>query len=472
MRNFTAIATSACILTSATTNALTLLKREDGQQPRVVEHAIQRKHVTNPIQRHLNRMRRRDNTVSVTLDNEATLYYMNASIGTPGQNFQLHIDTGSSDLWVNVPNSQLCERYSCGESGTYDPRDSSTYQYLNSEFNISYADGSGSSGDYVLDKVAFGDVTLDSQQFGVGYQSSSEESILGIGYTLNEVAVQYANGGTYPNLPVNLMLNGYISTNAYSLWLNDLDASTGSILFGGVNTDKYMGELQTLPIIKTFGYYAEFVIALTAIGGNGTDGSIANNINLGALLDSGSSLTYLPNDITQTIYNQVGASYDAEQQVAIVDCDVANSDATLDFTFSSPTIRVPMNELVILAGYRGRQPICIFGIAPAGGSTPVLGDTFLRSAYVVYDLTGNTISLAQTKFNSTTDSILEITNSTGVPGATEVQNAVTSVAVATGGARIQGFTTTLTAAAAEPTMAPGWNVAMLGAAGAGLMFAL
>ena len=32
-----------------------------------------------------------------------------------------------------------------------------------------------------------------------------------------------------------------INTVAYSLWLNDLDASTGSILFGGIDTEKYTG---------------------------------------------------------------------------------------------------------------------------------------------------------------------------------------------------------------------------------------
>jgi hypothetical protein len=374
---------------------------------------------------------------------------------------------------VNVPDSELCEEYDCSESGTYRSSDSSTYKYINDGFNISYIDGSGASGDYATDTFKFGDVTLENQRFGVGLVSTSTQSILGIGYPLNEASVQFTNDVTYPNVPQNLMINGYISSNAYSLWLNDLDASTGSILFGGVNTDKYSGTLQTLPIVSVRGYYTEFVIAMTAVGANGTTGSIASNIATAVILDSGSSLTYLPTDITKSIFNNVGASYSSSQGVAFVDCGLANSDATLDFTFSSPTIRVPMNELVILAGYQGREPICIFGISPAGSSTPVLGDTFLRSAYVVYDITGNTISLAQTKFNANGGGeILEITNSTGVPSATVVQNAVTSVAIATGGARLKGFTTTLTAGAAEPTKMPGWNAAMLGAAGAGLMFAL
>ncbi|KAK4631381.1 putative aspartic-type endopeptidase opsB [Fulvia fulva] len=465
MRSSTSLAVAAAISSGA--QAISLVKRADGT-PRVVEHTIQRKHISNPLEHDRKRwLRKRHDTINVALDNEETLYFMNATIGTPAQSFRLHLDTGSSDLWVNVATSDLCSDAdsTCSISGTYAPNSSSTYNYLNSDFNISYVDGSGSSGDYVTDTVTVGDVSIENQQFGVGYESSSEEGILGIGYPINEVAVAYNGGRPYANLPQNLLNAGHIATNAYSLWLNDLDASTGSILFGGVNSAKYTGSLQTLPIIQESGIYAEFVIALTAVGQNGNTGSIASDLATPTLLDSGSSLMYLPNNITQSIYDAVGARYDSSQGAAFIDCDKANSDDTIDFTFSSPTIKVAMNELVIVAGIDRGRPICILGIGPAGGSTPVLGDTFLRSAYVVYDLTANEISLAQTNFNSTSDNIMEITNSTGVPDATVVENAVTSVAVQDGGARINGYTSTLHAAA-EPTAAVGWNAAVLGAAGA------
>lgn len=396
---------------------------------------------------------------------------MNVTMGTPAQDLRLHIDTGSSDLWVNVATSQLCEQRGslCASSGTYAPNSSSTYEYINSDFNITYVDGSGSVGDYVSDVVRFGDVTLNGQQFGIGYNSSSEEGIIGIGYPLNEVAVAYTSGQTYPNVPEHLVQSGYIQSNAYSLWLNDLDASTGSVLFGGVNTDKYTGSLETLPIITEQGVYAEFIIALTAIGANGTSGSIASNINTPALLDSGSSLMYLPNDVTTSIYNAVGAQYDQSQGAAFVDCSLARSGATIDFTFSSPTIRVGIDELVIVAGEDNGQDICILGIGPAEGSTPVLGDTFLRSAYVVYDIQNNEISLAQTSFNSTSDNILEISNSTAIPSASAVTNAVTNVAVSTATGRINDQPVSITSSAfAVPTAAVGYNAALLGAVGAGV----
>jgi hypothetical protein len=386
-------------------------------------------------------LRRRAGTVQQTLDNLETLYFANASLGTPAQNFRLHIDTGSSDLWVNSKNANICTQggNQCGQSGTYSANDSSTYKYLNSVFNISYVDGSGASGDYATDTFRFGGQTIKDLQFGVGYVSSSPEGILGIGYALNEVAVGRAGMNPYPNLPQKLVNDGMINSNAYSLWLNDLDASTGSILFGGVDTDKFHGELKTLPVIPERGAYAEFIISLTGMGQNGRNDSLFSGQNIPVLLDSGSSLMYLPDDIVRTLYQKYNARYEASQGAATIDCNFANQEGSLDFDFSGVHISVPLNELVVIASVSRGQAICLLGIGPAGNSVAVLGDTFLRSAYVVYDLENNEISLAQTNFNATSQNIQEIQKgSEGVPNATGVPNAVSTGPVGTGGSRPNG----------------------------------
>lgn len=386
--------------------------------------------------------------MQATLDNLETLYFANASLGTPQQQFRFHIDTGSSDLWANAKSSNLCKQKGdlCAESGTYDANSSSTYEYVNSDFNISYVDGSGAWGDYAKDTIHFGGRTIEGLQFGIGYNSTSPEGILGIGYPMNEVQVQRAGGQPYPNLPQLLANEGVINTNAYSLWLNDLDASTGSILFGGVDNEKFEGELQKLPIIPNNGVFKEFVIAMTAMGMNGVEGSVFSDEVVPVLLDSGSSLMYLPDSIVSGLYQQFNAQWDPNQGAAFVDCNQAETNADLLFTFSGVTITVPMNELVIVAGTQGDQPICILGIGPAGTSTCVLGDTFLRSAYVVYDLDNNQIALAQTNFNATASHIQEIeSGDDGIPDAERVENPVSTAVAGTGGARIGNPTVTGTA---------------------------
>ncbi|CAK7226020.1 hypothetical protein SBRCBS47491_006084 [Sporothrix bragantina] len=433
MKTTTTLAVLASSLI-AVTNSLVLQKRTDGPA-RVISMATERRKVSNPAQR--DRIRRRSTTVAANLDNEETLYFVNATLGTPAQSLRLHIDTGSSDLWVNTPSSTLCEGRTdpCAFAGTYTANSSSTYNYLGSYFNISYVDGSGASGDYVTDTFTMGSngsTTLSKLQFGIGYTSSSSQGILGIGYKVNEVQVGRAGKAAYANLPAQMVEDGIIQSNSYSLWLNDLDADTGNILFGGVDTARYSGALQTLPVQKQAGVYSEFLITLTGLQlGTAT---LASNMALAVLLDSGSSLTYLPDSIVQTIYNQVGATYDSSEGAAYVPCSLADkANSSITFQFSSPSITVDVDELVLdlvtASGkrptFRNGQTACLFGIAPAGSGTNVLGDTFLRSAYVVYDLDNNQISLAQTVFNTTASSVLEISSGTsGVPDATLVANSV------------------------------------------------
>lgn len=438
--------TSTLAIVAASTlsaSALHLAPRSDN--PRVVGLDFYRGVVLDPVRRDAARLGKRQNVVQQTLDNQETLYYANISLGTPPQPLRVSIDTGSSDLWVNVANSAQCtSRRGCG-GGTYSQSASSTSKVVNTSFNISYVDGSGAAGNYLSDALQFGGATLDNFQFGVGTTSTSDIGVLGIGYAINEVQVNRAGRRPYPNLPQALVNSGRINSNAYSLWLNDLDASTGSILFGGVDTAKYIGNLVTVPVIPTQGIYSELAVALSSISFNGKSVGSSSTLPAAVLLDSGTSLIYLPDQIASNIYSQANIVLD--QGVAYGYCDNANLNQNISFTFSGQTISVPMNELYIPLGTNSRgQPVtfqngktaCIFGIAPSGGSTILLGDTFLRSAYVVYDLQNNQISLAPTNFNSTTSNIREITNSTGVPGAVRASVTVTNLAGATGGARLGG----------------------------------
>ncbi|KAH8895042.1 aspartic proteinase precursor [Thozetella sp. PMI_491] len=456
MKSTTLLAVGATLFYS--TDALTVQKRQD--VPRVVSMQTERRVVSNPLQ---NDKLRKRGSLTASLDNAETLYFVNATLGTPAQSLRLHVDTGSSDLWVNTPSSKLCltRTSPCAFAGTYSANSSSTYGYVGSYFNISYVDGSGASGDYVTDTFTMGGQTLDKLQFGIGYTSSSAQGILGIGYEVNEVQVGRAGLSPYKNLPSQLVADGKIKSNAYSLWLNDLDANTGSILFGGVDTEQYTGSLKTLPIQTQSGVYAEFLITLTGIQLS-NNVSIANDIALAVLLDSGSSLTYLPDTMVQSIYQAVGAEYDANDGAAYVPCSLANNQSTISFTFSDPTITVEMNELVLdLVTASGKRPTfqngvtaCLFGIAPAGAGTNVLGDTFLRSAYVVYDLENNAISLAQTKFNSTKNNVVEIgTGTSSVPDATVVANSVKATAGLVGANASNGLGLKNAASGLVPTMA-------------------
>jgi hypothetical protein len=271
-----------------------------------------------------------------------------------------------------------------------------------------------------------GDVSIRDLQFGIGYVTSDNEGVIGIGYTTNEAVVDEPDPEFYKNMPARLASDGVIASNAYSLYLDDLESASGKILFGGVDEEHYIGELVTVPIMKVDGEYSEFYVTLNSISAGSE--TIGEDLALGVVLDSGSTLTYLPASLTETIYQLVGAEYMEGQTTAYVPCDLANEGGNFTFKFNDPAeITVPISELILdftdITGHQmsfsSGQAACSFGIAPSTSQVSILGDTFLRSAYVVFDLANNEISLAQSNFDATGSHILEIgTGKNAVPSAT------------------------------------------------------
>ncbi|KFH41776.1 aspartic-type endopeptidase-like protein [Hapsidospora chrysogenum ATCC 11550] len=426
-------------LLSALASAIILQEPQEGKAPRVLKFDLQRNKILNPIEHDKDRLRRRDDIVSSGLQNQKSLYSLNLTLGTPDQRFTVSVDTGSSDLWVNAPESSLCTRRSdpCQEGGTFSANDSSTYDYVGSWFNITYVDGSGAAGDYVTDRLRIASETIDNFQFGVGYNSSSPQNILGIGYPVNEAQVISQGMQPYKNLPARLADDDIIASPSYSLWLNDFEASRGNLLFGGVDRSQYHGELVTVPIQRSSEDvpHSEFFITLTGVDMAGD--SVGSDLALAVLLDSGTTLTYLPDPMVSTIYDAVGAQWDQSEDYAVVPCSLGDPDnGNLTFRFSDPAaIDVPLSEMVldVLSSDNPDAPPppgeqdaagrpCMFGISPSHGSA-VLGDTFLRSAYVVFDMGNSEVSIAQSKFNATGTDIAEIgTGQDAVPSAVDTSD--------------------------------------------------
>ncbi|CCX16180.1 aspartic peptidase domain-containing protein [Pyronema domesticum] len=402
-----------------------------------------KKNVQNLPRNHTELLEKRSpRTVLQRLDNSDFLYYAEVSIGTPAQNLRLHLDTGSSDIWVESPRSELCKQPDnpCEITGMFDEHKSSTYKKVSNNFQISYVDGEYAQGDYGKDVFRVGrDVAVQNVQFAIGLESTSTEGIMGIGFETNQVAVQRLGKSPYPGLTRLMVEQGLIKSRAYSLWLNDLDADEGEVLFGGVDTAKFQGNLTTLPIDKRIGATEarEFMITLTSVGLTNDQGKSINltkeSFAVPVLLDTGTTYTYLPSDLYNEIALQVGANINDGTGVPTAPCDIRNYNGSVDFSFSGAIIRVPVNELVVdayafdgsPATYFDGTPLCYFGIMDAGEDNNVLGDTFLRSAYIVFDLDNQEISIAPAIYNATDSNIIEIgTGKNAVPDAEGATSAV------------------------------------------------
>lgn len=278
------------------------------------------------------------------------------------------------------------------------------------------------------DVLSVGGVSVTNQTMAVATSAKQVQTgIMGIGLATNEAAVSQ-NLGQYPNLADSLVSQGKISSKSYSLYLDDLATSRGAIVFGGYDYDKFMGDLTMLPIQvdDQTGMRTSFTVSWTSIGVNMPNDDFAletPNFVYGAVLDTGTTLTYMPTVLYKPFAEFFNTTTSTNPQLAgttFVDCNVGKTHpGQLIFGLGGDDgvqIAVDFDELAVpvFDTTTGKQievkgqPACQFGLDDAGeGYSILFGQTFLRSAYVLYDLDNLQLGVAQTIFDVTSSNIME-----------------------------------------------------------------
>lgn len=374
-----------------------------------------------------------DGTLPVAAQNfQNVLYRSTVTVGTPPQPVEVILDTGSSDFFVVSTANNYCDTsaYGCLTPGKFDSSASSTYKKNNSDFFITYGDGSFQKGDWSLDTLTIGGAPIKDFEFAVGITGNASANVLGIGYPGTEATLYSPTASTnytYSNLPIRLADSKIINTPAYSLWLNQAkDGATGSFLFGGVDHAKYEGTLGKVPIVKGANDFYTFLAApLTqlTVSNNGSDHDVLHE-TVPALLDSGTSYTYLPVDIAKDVLTQLNATVFQQfggPSIYQAACDLKGS---LKYSFAGIEIDVPFENILVPLTILGFIPLqlpdgrnaCQVTIQGTNNKLAILGDNFLRSAYVVYDLHNNEIALAKAKYDAADSNVEPIVST--IPSAT------------------------------------------------------
>lgn len=189
----------------------------------------------------------------------------------------------------------------------------------------------------------------------------------------------------YPYVLDTMVDQGLIKSRAFSLDLRGVDNPNGALIFGGIDTKKYIGELAKLPILsqdETPGGVDRYYVTMTGIGVTLPDGSVVQSepLDVPVFLDSGATMSYLPTHIHRALVGSFPeAQYESQTGYYLVPCGITELEGSIDFYFSGKTIRVPLNDFIWQV-----EEYCILGVQP-NDEEPILGDTFLRAAYVVYD---------------------------------------------------------------------------------------
>ncbi|CAI8497324.1 unnamed protein product [Hanseniaspora opuntiae] len=376
-----------------------------------------------PISKQKTLIKRKADNSSKTSD----IYTIEFEVGSKQQKINAVMDTSSSDFWILGNNS--CELYletlkgtkslnktlnitimDICKSGTFNPIDSTTFKkiYLDNVFYAKSArDYSFAAGFWGADNINVGDVTLENATFGVAsianttsrcglgfrnFESSNTNFELTKNRTLNISGVEVNKNTTkafeYDNFPYLLKAQKIIKRVAYSLFLNTETKNGSSILFGAVDKSQFSGKLTTVPILRNSSFnfinktkVDNFVISILGVGyvNEKGKGTTFNTQTQAALIDTSYSGVTLPREIAKGIARTFNATFNKDTNNFKLKCPKSdeNGHCLLDITFNKD-------------------------------NSTILGNAFLKSLYVLFDLESYEMSFGQANLDSKPKSIVTL----------------------------------------------------------------
>jgi hypothetical protein len=306
-------------------------------------------------------------------------YFGEIQIGTPGQSFKVVFDTGSSNLWVP---SNSCWSPACFVHSTYKSSSSSSFHKNGTSIEIQY--GSGAIKGYFSDDVVtlggvsatgidFGEATTLS---GISFLVAKFDGILGMGFR----SISVSNAKTVFEA---LYDQGKVSEESFSFFLSKEDGNTSRLVLGGANPDYYVGELKYYPVVIEK-YWVIEMNSFTV--GSGSPISIQY-----AIVDTGTSVIVGTPSILNEVIKQIGN--------VDVTCKGVENLPNVTIRIGGDDYVLTSNEYVLKATALGVTQ-CVLGFMAMDLPIPnsvILGDSFLKTYYTVFDMTHKQVGIALSK---------------------------------------------------------------------------
>lgn len=346
----------------------------------------------NPSQKH---------SAAIEQDGLDYSYFAAVDFGSHKTSLWMLLDSGASTTWVPATG---CKSKSCvsAEHKTYGPTNSSTYTKSTDTFKLSYGTGTV-SGSYASDKVSFGGLTMELT-FGAANVTSDNfntfpfDGILGLGYANQSDSVKTFMGTVADKKLLKANLFGVDLSRASDGYQD------GAINFGAPDTSKYKGSLAYSDVIKGSATWK------ISVDDAGYDGKSANLPGRTAIIDTGTTWVFMPPADAAQIFDLIDdCTLSGDKDTYYIPCDTT---APLYFTFSGSDFNISSDDWVG-AVVDKKKNLCASNIYPVdavGDGNWLVGDTFLKNVYTVFDFDNSRVGFGA-------KSAATSTSTTTFPGA-------------------------------------------------------
>ncbi|KAI9850087.1 MAG: hypothetical protein M1838_006099 [Thelocarpon superellum] len=317
------------------------------------------------------------NSAAVDEDGADISYFSTAKFGSSGTPLHMLLDTGAANTWIMGSD---CTSKACAAHTTFGASESSTFATTGQPWNVTYGKGSV-NGQVVNDTISFAGFNIP-----LSFGSASQVSDDFLGYTMDGIFGLARPDPAEANLPtIMTVIAGQNKLKANVIGVNLERASDGAtdgeINFGAWDQSKFTGPLTWTNTVATNGLWE------IAADDAGVGGQAAKFKGKSAIIDTGTSYVLMPPDDAKQLHSQF-PKYQQDNETFEVPC---SSTQPIQFTFSGTTFNVSPKDYLGPATSGGFCYTYIVGHQPFGPDQWLLGDTFLKNVYTVFDFDQNRI---------------------------------------------------------------------------------
>ncbi|WFD34295.1 cathepsin D [Malassezia cuniculi] len=364
-----------------------------------------------------------------------SFYFATVKIGTPAQDFNLVLDTGSADMWVVATD---CSSSNC-PSGVrkFDSSKSSTFKSSSQSFHVSYGSGAITDGRVVADTVSLANFTIDSLSFAEALDmqkntiTSPVSGIMGLGFE------SLASSGATPFWET-LMIQNKVQERVFSFQLaynTDKVRSSSEINEGGIFTlgvldqSQYSGDINWVTVPRRYGntgigYWA---IPMDAMKVNGNTVNLPSNY-MDAVIDTGTTLIGGPYEVVRNLYAQIPGARQASSNMNGYYIFPCNTDFKLTLTFGGKDYVID-NDNLNLGRMSTGSSMCVGAVfvQATGNGMPswIIGDSFLKTVFSVYRYSPQSIGFASLKNGKAQTLPLDLANTASVKATSSASGSFT-----------------------------------------------